>query len=201
MGYCMYDIFHHVKEIEAHPDTLLIFEVHVKPKLANNPKAAKLSRASIHNGYPLRRFEKADTKASERKDMVDDIRWKSYGWSFIQVFNLEDEIRAGVWKVPLYKPPANVSIDISNFANEVVRIPNTMVWMRLDYPDEPQTVECHPSYAHVYTVPPIHNVLVREESDTPERPGYDPSYQNRGFQIYVHYSTGYYPQRKVRVAV
>jgi hypothetical protein len=114
---------------------------------------------------------------------------------------LEDELRAGVWKVPIYKPPANVSVNISNFANEMVRIPNTMVWLRLDYPDEPQTVKCHPSYAHIYTIPPIHNVIVREEADTPERPGYDPSFKNRGFQIYVHYATGYFPTRKVRVAV
>lgn len=73
--------------------------------------------------------------------------------------------------------------------------------MRLDYPDEPQTVQCDPSFAHVYTVPPIHNVLVREEADTPEKPGYDPTFRNRGFQVYVHYATGAFPVRKVRIAV
>ena len=33
----MHDISHKIKEIEAHPDTLLIFEVHVKPKIKDLP--------------------------------------------------------------------------------------------------------------------------------------------------------------------
>lgn len=62
MGYASYDIYHHVKEVEPHPDTLLIFEVHVKPKLKDVPDWMKEGRKAIHNGYPLARFEEKDKK-------------------------------------------------------------------------------------------------------------------------------------------
>ena len=62
MGYATYDIYHHVKEVEAHPDTLLIFEVHVKPKVKDLPDWLKDGRKAIHNGYPLARFEVGDKK-------------------------------------------------------------------------------------------------------------------------------------------
>lgn len=140
-GCSMFDIYHHIKEVEPHPDTLLIFEVHVKPKIKDLGIADKKGKNLLHNGYLLKRFEENNAKKKDDGDMLEDIRWKTYGWSFVQVFNLEDELRAGVWKLPIYKAPANVNVDISNFANQVVRIPNTMLWMRLDYPDEPQTVK------------------------------------------------------------
>ena len=124
-GYAMFDIYHHIKELEADPDTLLIFEVHVKPKLKDEGIKEKKGKNLLHNGYLLKRFEEKHESKNE-EDTLDDIRWKSYGWSFLQLYNLEDELRAGIWKLPLYKPPANVNVDISNFANEVVRIPNTM---------------------------------------------------------------------------
>ena len=62
MGYATYDIYHHVKEIEPHPDTLLIFEVHVKPKVKDIPDWQKEGRKAIHNGYPLVRIEQGDKK-------------------------------------------------------------------------------------------------------------------------------------------
>ena len=42
---------------------------------------------------------------------------------------------------------------------------------------------------------------MRELPETPEVPPSDPNYINNGFQIFVHHGTGYYPDRKVRVAV
>jgi hypothetical protein len=84
MGYVMYDIYHHVKEVEPHPDTLLIFEIHVKPKLKDTPKVTKDGRKAIHNGYPLARFVEQEGKKRDDDDLLDDIRWKNYGWSFIQ---------------------------------------------------------------------------------------------------------------------
>lgn len=56
-------------------------------------------------------------------DLVDDIRWKNYAWTFMPLFNLENELRSGIWKVPIYKPPADVNIDISNYAEKLYRIP------------------------------------------------------------------------------
>ncbi len=136
MGQAMHNIHHLVKEIEANPETLLMFEVHVKPKLPDDPPPEGPEQRGPHNGYPLRR-KPEEYEGPEDMEMVDDIRWRNYGWSFLPIFDLEDELRAGPWKLPIYKPPANINMDLSNWANELVRIPNTHVWLRLDYPDEP----------------------------------------------------------------
>ena len=72
--------------------------------------------------------------------------------------------------------------------------------MRIDYPDEPQVVTAHPSYHHLYTIPPVHNIPVREDPPTPEPKKRDPKVKNNGIQVFVHYATGCYPDDKVRVA-
>lgn len=51
----MHDIAHVIKEIEAHPDTMLIFEVHVKPKIKDIPPDKPPDFRGPHNGYPLTR--------------------------------------------------------------------------------------------------------------------------------------------------
>jgi len=37
MGLAMHDIHHIINDIDAHPDTLLFFEIHVKPKIKEIP--------------------------------------------------------------------------------------------------------------------------------------------------------------------
>ena len=55
MGIAMHDIQHMVKDIEAHPDTMLIFEIHVKPKINDEPPPKPPMARGPHNGYPLSR--------------------------------------------------------------------------------------------------------------------------------------------------
>jgi len=55
MAMAMHDIHHAVKEIEAHPDTLLIWEIHVKPKITELPPEKPPEQRGPHNGYPLTR--------------------------------------------------------------------------------------------------------------------------------------------------
>ena len=124
MGLAMHDIYHLVKDIEAHPDTLLVFEVHVKPKIQEAPPKKPPEARGPHNGYPLTRQGELG-EGPKKVEEVDDIRWKNYCWSFMPLFNLHDELRAGIWKVPLYKPPAETNVDISNFKDRLRRIPYT----------------------------------------------------------------------------
>lgn len=49
----MHDIQHMIKEIEAHPDTLLMWEVLVKPKLKDVAPDKPPDFRGPHNGYPL----------------------------------------------------------------------------------------------------------------------------------------------------
>jgi len=53
MAMAMHDIHHAIKEIEAHPDTLLIWEIHVKPKITELPPDKPPEQRGPHNGYPL----------------------------------------------------------------------------------------------------------------------------------------------------
>jgi hypothetical protein len=51
-----------------------------------------------------------------------------------------------------------------------------MVWMRVDYPDEPEVTHvetCHKNYRDLYKIPEIHNFLCRSAVSTPGR---DPDY-------------------------
>lgn len=115
----MHDIAHTIKEIEAHPDSLLVFEVHVKPKIKDLPPEKPPEARGPHNGYPLTRKQQDGDEAKDQ-EIVEDIRWKNYGWSFLPLFNLEDELNAGVYKMPIYRPPANVNMDLSNYANQCI---------------------------------------------------------------------------------
>jgi len=134
-------------------------------------------------------------------DLVDDIRWKNYAWTFMPLFNLEDELWSGIWKVPIYKPPADVNIDISNYHEKLYWIPFQFTYMRIDYPDEPQVVKCHPAYAHLYTIPPVHRKPCWEPPETPIPPPPVDDYFNNGFLIFIHHATGWYGDWKMRVAV
>ena len=117
-----------MKDIEAHEDTNLIFEVHVKPKPKELPPDKGPEARGPHNGYPLCRFPEKDEGVKD-KFIQEDIRWRNFGWSFLPIFNKEDELNAGFWKLPINKPPANVNLDLSTYANELIRIPNVNMWM------------------------------------------------------------------------
>ena len=55
MGLAMHDIHHIINDIDAHPDTLLFFEIHVKPKIKEIPPEKPPEQWGPHNGYPLSR--------------------------------------------------------------------------------------------------------------------------------------------------
>ena len=78
-----------------------------------------------------------------------DQGMKTIGWSFVDLFDLKKNFKHGPYKVPLYLPPTMVDIDIKRFQQQAIRIPKTMVYLRLDYPDLPEIVNidgCHLSY-------------------------------------------------------
>jgi len=128
MGLAMHDIHHIISDLDAHPDTLLMWEVHVKPKIKDIPPEKPPEQRGPHNGYPLtRRMEDGDEPVNE--DLVDDIRWKNFAWSFMPLFNLENELRSGIWKCPIYRPPCDVNFDISDFESVLYKIPMCYTYM------------------------------------------------------------------------
>ncbi len=37
---------------------------------------------------------------------------RTIGWSFIDLFDLKKNLKAGAWKVPIYLPPVMINLDI-----------------------------------------------------------------------------------------
>ena len=60
---------------------------------------------------------------------------RTIGWSFIDLFDFKKNLKTGAWRVPIYVPPTIMNLDIKSFQRQAVRIPKTMVHLRLDYPE------------------------------------------------------------------
>ena len=196
----MLDIFTHFEDIDFNLDTLLIFEVHVLPKLGDQTDC-KNNQNRYHNGYKVQRSSKKAIEKSEGENSLSSIKWKSYGWSFIEIFSNRNDLRAGLLKVPLYLPPLKAKINMRHFRNNILRVPDTFICMRVDYSDEEQTIKCDPSYFHIYSVPKVHKAFAKEKPLASKKQEYDPSNKIKGLKINIDFAAGYSPKRKVRVLV
>ena len=61
----MLNVSHLIKEIEPHPDTRLIWEIHVKPKPTEESNETVKIDTGPHNGYPLYRHGDEGGRAKE----------------------------------------------------------------------------------------------------------------------------------------
>lgn len=139
----IFDINHLIRDIEAHPDSLLIFEVQVPVPPTAAMKSQKVS-GSINTGYRLSTRAREMTK--RRFDDFDDFdeknpkMFQTYGWSVVDLFSFKHDLKRGTYKVPIYKPPTIINLDFRDIPN-LERIPDTMVWMRIAFPKEDEYSE------------------------------------------------------------
>jgi len=197
----VFDINHLVRDIEAHPDSLLIFEIQVPvPKTAATTKKGE---SSANTGYRLstraRQVGKRKFDDFEEFDETSPTMFQTYGWSVIDMFSYKHDLKRGTYKVPIYKPPTIVNLDVRDIPN-LERIPDTMVWMRIAFPkeDEYSEIRCDPSVYHIYYIPEIHNFAPKV--DMYVKPEKDPDYLCEGITVYCHYAKGLQAARHVRVA-
>lgn len=198
----IFDINHLVRDIEAHPDSLLIFEVQVPvPKTAAMGTARK--DTGTNTGYRLstrgRQLSKRKYDDFEEFDENALTMFQTYGWSVIDLFSYKHDLKRGTYKVPIYKPPTIINLDVRDIPH-LDRIPDTMVWLRVAFPkeDEFSEIRCDPSYYHIYYIPEIHNFAPK--IDMYVKPERDPDYTCEGITVYVHFCKGYQASRHVRVA-
>ena len=131
----IFDINHLCRDIEPHPDSLLIFEVQVPvPKTA---ATVERKEASTNTGYRLssraRQLTKRKFDDFEDFDESSPNMFQTYGWSVIDLYSYKHDLKRGTYKVPIYKPPTIVNLDVRDIPS-LDRIPDTMVWMRIAFP-------------------------------------------------------------------
>ena len=199
----IFDINHLVRDIEAHPDSMLIFEIQVP---VDQSAAIEKNRHYTAGNTGYRLSTKAKELTKRKYDDFDEFDGKSptmfqtIGWSIVDLFNFKHDLKRGVYKVPIYKPPTLINLDFRDLAN-LERIPDTMVWLRITFPkeDEYSEIRCDPSHYHMYTIPEIHNFA--PEIDMYVKPERDPYYICDGITAFVHYCDGYAANKTVRVAM
>ena len=198
----IFDINHLVRDIEAHPDSMLIFEIQV-PINPDEEQEKKRKYGHSNTGYRLSSQAREISKRAYDEDEFDDANptmFHTYGWSLLDIFNFKHNLKRGTYKVPIYKPPTIINLDFRDLPN-LERIPDTMIWMRVAYPkdDEFSEIRCDPSHYHMYTIPEIHNFAPK--IDMFVKPERDPYYICDGITAFVHYCKGYQAFRHVRVAL
>jgi len=113
----IFNINHLVRDIDPHPDVLLILEIQV-PAFRNATTARGSNIAGdprLHTGYLLSRYGKIDPQGDEEeeydKDVPDPNVYQTYGWTCLDLFNFKNDLKRGTYKLPLYKPPTIINID------------------------------------------------------------------------------------------
>ena len=199
----VFDINHLVRDIEAHPDSILIFEVQV-PAPRNATSRLRKTDGGPHTGYLMSSKRGTMTKTSKFEDYEPDElgpqMFQTLGWSVIDLFSFKHDLKKGTYKIPLYKPPTIINLDVRDLPH-IERLPDTMVWTRIAFPkeDDLSEIRCDPSHYHTYYLPEIHNFAPKVEMYVkPER---DPNYVCDGIHCFVHTVTGFAPERHIRVAI
>ena len=196
----IFNMNHIVKDIEPHPDTILILEIQIPA-----PKGAKRKNDPFSEKKPNGYLLKADNHGIIQDD-EDDIdpnqlpQFQTYAWTILELFNYKHDLKRGTYKVPIYRPPTIINIDTRDIST-LDRISDTMAWIRITHPqnDEFSEVRCDPSYYHVYTIPEIHNFAAKIETFV--KPEKDPNYRCEGVHAFFHWADGFSPDRHIRIAV
>ncbi|CAD8068103.1 unnamed protein product [Paramecium sonneborni] len=84
---------------------------------------------------------------------------QSYGWTQIDLFDQQRQLKRGKFKCPLYKGPTDATITIENIA-KLEPIPNAWFHMRITYPNDEDLGQVRSIYpeqtALEYNIPYIH---------------------------------------------
>jgi hypothetical protein len=131
-----------------------------------------------------------DYENEEYEKDVDASVFQTYGWTCLDLFNFKNDLKRGTYKLPLYKPPTIINLDVRDIP-KLDRIKDTMLWMRVAHPkdDEINEVRCEPAYYHIYYVPEIHNIAPKTEMQLKLQR--DPTYHCEGVQVFIHWVKGH----------
>ena len=153
-------------------------------------------------------------------------KYKSYGWTVINLFDYTYDFHSGEFKLPLYKGRTFADIDTRDI-NTLDPVEDTFIWMRLGIPgDEIATSQYLPEKSTSdYRIPSIHQVefveppIMNDDGDfdrqypgpqggkpAARRPAKskaptdkDPFYRCSGMNVFVHYVKQYPSQSTIKV--
>jgi hypothetical protein len=214
-GYAIFNTKHVIKDIVPYSGTCIIFEIQVnafKKKDVNESKNPLEYQTHTTEqptyGYNLYRYwgeeEKDDTDVVFYDESQQNDKFIAYAWSMCELFCDDDELKDGIWKIPVYKPPTNLEATPYDFSLGVIRYADPDLYIRIAYPDDQTDLECSPYFANLYTVPKMHQFTCREAYMDPEEKEpemYDPGSKIEGMQIALHYIEGLIPSGMIRVAL
>lgn len=214
-GYAVFNIKHLIKDIIAYSGTWIIFEIQVNlnKKVSAADKAGAGGYQSHTSetptlGYELYRFwgeeEKDDTDVVFYDESQESNKFVAYAWTMAELFCNEDELKDGIWKLPIYKPPTNLESTPYDFSLGVIRFYDPDLYIRISYPDDQTDIEWSPYFANLYTVPRLHQFTCREAYMDPEEKEpdmFDPDSKVEGMAVALHYIEGLIPSTLIRVAL
>ena len=205
-GYVIFNTKHLIKEMLPNPDILIVMEIQVSSQQGKSARSKGPISKSNHllgekaqEGYPTKKIDLSDLLAQDEEEQTGD-KYIPYGWSIMNLFTPDDELIAGIWKVPLYKPPTRPTDNVYSFQTDVVRLGDPAIWMRIAYPDNQTDLECSPAFARLYSVPRIHQfktVTVYMNPDSLDDDIYDPDYEVEGVLVQFHYLRNFIQDNKI----
>jgi len=78
-----------------------------------------MNENKLHTGYLLSRYGKL--RGTGNYDFEDELDvdkepeasvFQTYGWSVLDLFNFKHDLKRGTYKIPLYKPPTVINLDV-----------------------------------------------------------------------------------------
>ena len=140
-----------------------------------------------------------------------EIRYASFGWSVINLFDANYDLNVGQYKVPLYKTPTQPEIDTRDI-QKLFKLEKVLFCMRIAMPKSPLAKltiqpDTHPNH---YVMPRIHHKSQIYDPEMGNMPQKDmdrnlmnkkleeekaqmESYECSGINIFIHYLKNYEP--------
>ena len=80
-----------------------------------------------------------------------------FGWSVIEVFTAQRQLNEGLWKLPVFRPPTNLTIELRDFKRQVP-VPNAFIFGRIAVPGSKiLQLGVNPDKTSEFFVPQSHN--------------------------------------------
>ncbi len=93
------------------------------------------------------------------RDALGKTKMQVFGWTLIELFDLSLDLMRGKWKVPFYSTKINPNMLITQI-KQLNAVSNTMLYLRISFPQDMQFGFQDPKNPFVQSVPKIFYFLL-----------------------------------------